>query len=408
MKNKLTAHGEATVRLTDKAAGRVVREITAHNRLNADYAAEIKNNLFNPTNSLMVFLSDYDQPSPDNGLIFPMGRFLGFGRYNAGSSSAHQGVWFASNSQINKQENGLTVCTFAWEFTAQQAVGTLRSLFLYWDASIARYPALNTPAVAWKGTPRCSFENKLYDTVGKTATDYFVADYITKEAAARKKANTLLVTGLAYDVDTGHIFVFDFDAKKIYEFADIDTDMTAANVLAEYPCTKAHFSRGLIKGGNLFFVTGNASPVNTSNSSYTAATVYLYRYPFKEDGAVELLDTMTCAEAGLSSFGYNLASAYMDDWLLHVYGSQTSGVVSPVIRIVGESARMGVTGNYNSNPVQMAQRISPNKQVLLMGNAGVNINYMPPMAISHLLLPEPVVKDNTLGLSVSYTVSIQE
>ena len=408
MDKELTAHGEATVRLTDRATGRVVREATARNKLNSDYVAEIKNNLFNPTSSITIFLSEYDQPPPENGLIFPMGRFLGYGKYNTGSASVHQGVWNAAHSQVNQQENGLTSSTFVWDFTPAQAIGTLRSLFLFHDASFARYPALSAPTTAWKGTPRCSFENKLYDAVAKTATDYYVGDYFTKTQTLRRKADTLTVTGLAYDLDTKHIFVFDGPDKKIYEYESLDVDMIAANILAEYPCTNAYFLRGLVRGGNLFYVSGNSSPTNTS-ASFSGPSVYLFRYPYVSDSPATLVDTMTCAETCFTALGISATATFMDDSLVYYNPVSSSGPCAPVLRLFGDAPRMGVTALYPSSTAFTIQRPSVNKQVLLAGNpASATFNQVLPMAISHLLLPDPFVKDSTHGLTVSYTISIQE
>ena len=408
MDKQVIAHGEATVRLTDKATGKIVRELTARNKLNSDYVSEIKNSLFSPTNSLTVILSDNDQPSPNNGLIFPMGHFLGYGRYNTNAIAVYQGAWSATKSKLNQQENGVTSNTFVWEFTSSQAIGALRSLYLYWDTAITRQPFLYPPDAAWKGTPRCAFENKLFDNVSKTQTEYCVGDYFTKEAAIRKKVNTLTVSGLAYDVDTGHIFVFDYSAQKIYEFASLDVDMTAENVLAEYPCTRAYFSRGLIRGNNLFFITATSDPTHTNIGSYNASTVYLHRYPFTTDAAPVLVDTMTCAESGYSSIGHYLTATFMDDYLVHGNPVNNAATCSPVLRLAGDGARMGITGIYGLATAYVLQRLSKRKQVLVSGNVSANLNNIIPMAISHLLLPEPVIKDNTHGLTVSYTISIQD
>ena len=407
MSKKFIAHGEATVRLTDRATGRVVREVTTRNKINSDYVAEVKNNLFSSTSALTLFLSEYDQSPPDNGLIFPMGRFLGFGKYNAASASVYQGIWNAAQSRINQQENGLTSSTFSWDFTPAQAIGNLRSLFLYWDAAGTHYPALSAPAVDWKGTPRCGFENKLYDTVAKTATEYYVGDYFTKELVLRHKANTLTVTGLAYDLDTHHIFVFDSPDKKIYEYESLDVDMTAANVLAEYPCTSAYFTKGLVRHGNLYFINGNTGATG-SFSSFSGTAVYLHCFSYATDSAV-LLDTMTCAEMGIPMIGISVTATFLDDYLVYYYTTSSAGYCAPVLRLIGDTPRVGMTGLYISNTAHTIQRPSADTQILLAGNpATATINATVPMAVSHLLLPEALVKDDAHGLSVSYTIFIQE
>ena len=408
MSKELTAHGEAAVRLTDQDTGRVVREVSARNKLNSDYVAEIKNNLFSPTSALTLFLSEYDQSPPDNGLIFPMGRFLGFGRYNTGSSTAHQGVWNAVKSKVNHQVNGLTSSTFAWDFTPSQAVGVLRSLFLYWDAAVTRYPAINAPTVTWRGTPRCSFENKLYDTVARTATEYYVGDYFSKELTLRRKADTLTISGLAYDPDTKHIFVFDSADKKIYEYASLGVDMTPANALAIFPCTNAAFIRGLVRDGNLFYISGSANPAST-NASFSGPIVYMYSYSYTTDGAATLVDTMTCAEAGYTALGITVNATFMDDVLVYYNPVSSAGPCAPILRLIDDVPWMGITGVSTSSSHHTIQRPSPNKQIMMAGNpASQTINSILPMAISHLVLPDPFVKDNTHGLTVSYTISIQE
>ena len=266
------------------------------------------------------------------------------------------------------------------------------------------------PITVWKGLPRCSFESVLYDNVAKTTTEYYVGDMYTKTVSLRTKANTILTSGLAYDLDTGHLYVFDADAKKLYKFASINVELTTANILAEYPCTKAYFSRGFIRNGNLFYVSSSNNPATTTNvSSFTGTTVYLYKYAFATDSVPDLADTMTCAEMGYSGFGYNLTATYMDDFLVLGYQSSGSGYCSLVMRFVGNNVRLGITGASAVTTSLIQQRPSKNKQLIITGSpTTVSYNQIQPMAISHLLMPVPFVKDNAHGMSVSYTISIQE
>ena len=405
MDNKLFARGEATVRLTDKRTGKIAREITAHNKVNLDYIAEVKTNLFTPSTSLAVFLSDYDCPPPENGLIFPMGQICGRGKYNLAASGANGGDYSTLNSVINKQEKGLTTCLFSWDFGAAQAAGTIRSLFLYLDSTMTRNPALTIPAVTWKGTPRYSFENKLFDNAAKTATQYYVADYYTKEIVLHNKSNTLTVSGLARDVDTGHIFVYDAAAKKLYVYASIDTDMTPENILAEYPCTKAYVARGLVKGKYLYYLHSSTDPL--ASAQISGAVIYLYRYDYTTDAAPEVINSLSCVEAGMTSFVTAEPCAFIDDYLIYHHAVTMGGNVAPVLRVAGSAPKIGFTGVYPNTGTQIVQRVSPNRQVLVSGPIA-SAGQAPAMAVSHLLLPEPIVKDTQHTLSVNYTLSIQE
>jgi hypothetical protein len=406
----IQATGRATVRLTEKSTGRVVREITAKNTLNSDYAAEAKNNIFTASPPLSVFLSDYEQPAPTNGLIFPMGKFLGYGKYNTASSSQYQGTWATNFSKMNVQENGLTTSTLAWDFTEEQAVGTIRSLFLFLDGAITRYPALSTVGGTWAGSPNWSVENKIMELAAKTATAYNVLDLHAKQLVSHAKVNTLTPSGIARDVDNGHIFIFDAAAKKLYEFASLDVDMTAASILHEYPCTGVYCGKGLIKGDNLFYL-GTSDPVSTSNATPGGASLYLYRYNYKTQSDSEMIDAISAAEIGAAQFISGNPCLFVDDALVYFQSTAGSGVC-PVLRMVGNTPRIGFTGGYSSASTQAIQRISPNKQVLVHGSvvssSSYPINKIPPMAVSHLLLPEPIIKDAQHRLSVSYTISIQD
>ena len=419
MKNKLNAHGEATVRLINKNTGKVGHEVTAKNALNLDFAAAIKASIYTPTTNLTVFLSDYDQPAPANGLIFPMGKFLGNGKYNTTASGQHQGAWFAEESKLSIQQNGKTSSTFVWDFASAQAVGTLRSLFLYWNTNTTWAPAVAVPTgISWKGTPRWFVENQLLDGVAKTATQYTVGDYYTKDSVLLNKSNTLTLSGIARDVDNGHIFIFDAADKKLYEFASLDVDMISANILAEYPCTKAFVGKGLIKGGNLFYLSGNANPTDPAAANPAGAELYLFRYAYKTDSVPVQIDTITCAEAGFTSFQSNDACAFLDDYVI-LHGITSPAGISPVLRVFGSTAKAGFcsfSSSSGSTNYVTIQRVSPNRQILLeavstTATAAPNSNAIsrtPPMAISHLLLPTPIVKDNQHRLTVSYTISIQD
>jgi len=407
----IKAYGQATVRLTDAKTGRVDKEITARNKINLDYAAEIKNSLFNPSSSLIVYLSDYDQPPVSNGFIFPMGKFLGLGKYNVTTMTDYQGCWSSLLSVVNKQEKGLTYSTFVWDFVDAQAVGTLRSLFLYWEGTVAsRYPAIIPPANAsWSGNPRWSVENKLLDVVGKTATSYTVTDFYTKQCANRVKMNTLTLSGIARDVDSGHIFIFDAADKKLYEFASLDVDMTAPNVIAEYPCTKAFFGKGLIKGGNLFYLSGNADPTNADAANPTGAELFVFQYPYKTDGVPVQIDKLSCIEAGIAKLQAADMCAFIDDYLIH-HNAVSGNIPAPILKVVGNTVKAGFTGvSYTTTTANnLIQRPSPNRQILMAGLQTSSIVKIPPMAVSHLLLPTPIVKTDKQRLAVSYTISIQD
>jgi hypothetical protein len=409
--NKINATGRATIRLTDKNTGRVTREITAKNTLNADYAAELKNTIFMPNAVLNVYLSDFDQPAPANGLIFPMGNFLGYGKYGAVSANPQQGTWAANFAKMLDQKDGLTSSTLVWDFTDEQAVGTIRSLFLYLDTNFVRYPSVTVPGASWSSTPLWNVENKIIEVAAKTATAYNVLDLYTKQVVSHAKVNTLTLSGIARDVDTGHIFIFDAATKKLHEFESVDSDFTTANMLNTYNCTGAYFGKGLIKGDYLYYLAAGTDPLATANATQTGAALNLFRYGFKLGAVPEIIGSISAAEIGFTQFLGGTPGLFVDDAL--VYFQSTSGTgICPVLRMVGDTPKIGFTGGYSATSNQVIQRILPDRSFLVCGSllngSSYPINKIPPMAVSHLLLPEPIIKDNAHRLSVSYTISIQD
>jgi len=408
MKNMISAEGKAIIMLRDSLTGKISNQVTVKNTVNLDYIAEMRNSIFGLSSALTLYLSDYDQPAPENGLIFPMGHFLGYGKYNTGSSGLYQGAWSATNAKLNEQLNGLTKDKFAWEFTATQAMGTLRSLFLFLDTTATHYPSLYRPTLTWKGTPRWCIENKVLEYVAKTATQYCVADYQGKTVDVREKSNTLTVSGIARDADTGHIFVYDSAVKKLYEYADVDTDFTSANVITEYPCTKAYVGSGLIRGDNLFYMSGNVDPVSSAAATPGGDQIYLFKYAYKDDDVPELIDTMTRVQASAYSFQADVPTAFIDDYLIK-YNYSNANYRPPVLKICGDTAKMGFYANAGSSSYTILQRVAAGKQLLLNGtSSSETANTVLQMGISHLLLPEPIVKDNQHSLSVTYTLTLQE
>jgi hypothetical protein len=396
------------VRLKDARTGKISHEVTQHNALNLDYLAEVRGSVFGLSSALTVFLTDSEVPSPENGLILPMGKPLGFGKYNVGSAGTYQGAWSASNALLNQQQDGLTQHRFAWEFTPTQAIGTLRSLYLYYDSYATHIPALYRPPLAWKGSPYWSVGNKQIDVAAKTAVQYYVADYYSKETVLHSKPNTLTMTGIARDVDTGHIYIYDGGVKKLYEYENEDTDFMPENVITEYPCTAAYIGKGLISGDYLYFISSSTDPASSGSATPSGATLYLHRYAFKENIASEVIDTINLAGLGSVSFTAAHACTFVDDWLIYQAQSNTS-YKSPVLKIVDGEAKMGFTGYYPATSIGGIQRLSPNKQLLLSGTSDAStLNLLIPMAISHLLLDEPIEKDNQHSLSIAYTLSIQE
>jgi hypothetical protein len=54
-------------------------------------------------------------------------------------------------------------------------------------------------------------------------------------------------------------------------------------------------------------------------------------------------------------------------------------------------------------------RLSPTTQLLISGKGeNETMGYLAPMALSHLLLDEPIEKDAGHSLTVSYTLTLQE
>jgi hypothetical protein len=253
-------------------------------------------------------------------------------------------------------------------------------------------------------------ENKIMEVAAKTATAYNVLDLHTKQLVSHTKSNTLTLSGIARDIDSGHIFIFDAATKKLHEFANIDTDLTTANMLNTYDCEGAYFGKGLVKGDFLYYL-GTADAAATANATLTGTAVYLYRYNFKTQGDPECVDTLTASEVGATQFISNTPCLFVDDALVYFQGTSGTGIC-PVLRVVSDTPYVGFTGGYSNAYNQAIQRLSPSKQVLVTGSvasySSYPINKIPPMAISHLLLPEPIVKDSQHRLSVSYTISIQD
>ena len=100
---------------------------------------------------------------------------------------------------------------------------------------------------------------------------------------------------------------------------------------------------------------------------------------------------------------------FIDDYLIYYHATSAAANVAPVLRITGGGPRLGFTGVCLNTTNQMVQRISPNRQVLVSGAGSVTTaNQVPMMAVSHLLLPEPIIKDAEHTMTVSYTLSIQD
>jgi hypothetical protein len=137
----------------------------------------------------------------------------------------------------------------------------------------------------------------------------------------------------------------------------------------------------------------------------------LWKYNIATGAVPTVIDTIDALTIGYAQFISGNPCLFVDDCL--VYFQSVSGVgVCPVLRMVGETPKIGFVGGYSSTTTQVIQRLSPNKQVLVSGSisngSSYPINRIPPMALSHLLLPEPIIKDDQHRLSVSYTISIQD
>jgi hypothetical protein len=269
-------------------------------------------------------------------------------------------------------------------------------------------PSIRRPTLTYKGTPYWNIGSKLIDVVSKSATQYYVADYYTKEVALHDKPNTLTMSGIARDVDTGHVFIYDSGAKKLYEYESEDADFMPGNVLAEYPCTQAYVGRGLVKGDYIYYASSSTDPTSSSAAAPSGASIHLFRHAYKEDTVPELIETIAAAGTGASSITGGSPCAFIDDYLIY-YAQSSSQYKCPVIRVVGETAKLGFSGYYPYTATTSVMRLTEDTQLLISGKGeNETMNYLAPMALSHLLLDEPIEKDNQHSLSVAYTLTIQE
>jgi hypothetical protein len=137
----------------------------------------------------------------------------------------------------------------------------------------------------------------------------------------------------------------------------------------------------------------------------------LWKYNILTNAAPTIVDTVEAVAIGYAQFISGTPCLFVDDCLVHYQNTSGTGIC-PVLRMVGDTPRIGFIGGYSASTTQVIQRLSPNKQVLVCGSvtsgASYAINRVPAMALSQLLLPEPIVKSDKLRLSVSYTISIQD
>jgi hypothetical protein len=204
------------------------------------------------------------------------------------------------------------------------------------------------------------------------------------------------------------VFIYDSGAKKLYEYESEDADFMPDNVLAEYPCISAYVGRGLVKGDHVYFASSSTDPASSSAAAPSGANIYLFKYAYKEDTAPELIETIAAAGSGSTTFQGGSPCAFIDDYLIY-YPANSTSYKCPVIRIVGETAKLGFSGYYPYNATTSVMRLTEETQLLISGKGeNETMNYLAPMALSHLLLDEPIEKDSEHSLSVAYTLTIQE
>lgn len=221
------AVGKFCIDLTDPVTGKVLERMNGTNHVFEDvlYAGAGDTSWIDATSQAWMVLNDSQLPI-DPDMPYVMGQTVGYGRPSQSGSGLFRGAYNAANQKLAEWDFTSIRWKFQYDFTAPQAIGTIRQIGLthQYNRARTRYQQSRIPisahsdAVYYTSDERYSYACSNSGVVSKY--DNYLGT--VSEIDISSLVGTLSRPCVAYAPATGKYYMYDFNRtpKFVYEFTD--------------------------------------------------------------------------------------------------------------------------------------------------------------------------------------------
>lgn len=258
------AVGKFCIDLTDPVTGKVLERMNGTNHVFEDvlYADAGDTSWIQATSQAWMVLNDSQLPI-DPDMPYVMGQTVGYGRPSQSGLGLFRGAYNAANQKLAEWNFTSIRWKFQYDFTAPQAIGTIRQIGLthQYNRALVKYQqsripiSANSSAVYYTSDERYSYACSSSGIVSKY--DNYLGTVSKIDISSL--VGTLRNPRVAYAPATGKYYIYDFDMtpKSVHEF----TDNTFTSLNKTYKLTNVSYiysDQSYVHDGCLYIVTNSA------------------------------------------------------------------------------------------------------------------------------------------------------
>lgn len=382
----LQAEGRCTIELTDPITGKVKERVGGGNMVFPETL--MLDSWWSVLDRVWTVLGDNDTPS---SLDFPFmrGNGLGYGVPSTAGSGLYQGAYNPSNQFFKKQSDGKLSWKFQYDFTAPQAIGTIKSVSLTRQFVSSTYPtnffAINSGTYQYsdgKYGYGVSADNSV------TITNLYSGQTSEKDVSAVVSGS---LRAIAIDKSTGKGYILASNFM-LYEFSDstFSNLINTYTISSYYDDISVYTNWCIVKGSSIYLGTSDYKIVKIN---YTTNTL------------LKSIDFPSSVWGRSFAQGYILRSPlHINDGCICFGHGYTNAMMTPILDINKDTVEAstyinsGITNYlinhpYASHPLPCYLQSNGACQVL-------------PTAFTNYVLPTPVEKTNDKGMTVTYELDV--
>lgn len=389
----LQAEGRCTIELTDPITGKVKERVCGENMVFPETL--MLDAWWNILDLAYTVLGDDDTPS---SLDFPYmrGKALGYGVPSTGGSGTKRGAYNASNQILKKASDGKLSWKFQYDFTAPQALGTIKAVSLtrqYNEYGNARsrltqfYSPTNTTHSYYDGQ-----YGYLVSVAGVvTITNMYFGTAQTIDISAKVGATSN--KSIFIDKTTGTVYILKSVSDTnhtLYKF----TDKTFATLSNTYTLTspRVNSSRLFLIKGDYIYWAANATDTKLTKINYITDTV---------------ADTISCI--GGDIFGlyvpatYLLTLVYLNNGCILLFYQLSNSYIRHEIFDLNTEKFVAGFHTYYGSTISIVNHYYAEHPLPCFASGQ---HAVLPTAFTNYVLPTPVEKTNDKGMTVTYELDV--
>ena len=385
----LQAEGRCTIELTDPITGKVKERVGGKNMVFPETL--MVNRWWESINSVYTVLGDDDTPS---SLDFPFmrGQTIGYGQPSQEGSGLYRGSYNASNQILCRQGEGKLSWKFQYDFTAPQAIGTIKAV------SLTNQFAANSYEVNFYAQ---NSGGPYYYRDGKYGYSVTSAGMITITNLYNGISTTIDISEFLQSNQARHIAIDKASGKGYI------TERVASNILI-HEFSDNTFSEKI----NSYTISSTFDDQSLSNSNwcivkgdsiYLGASNLIAKINYTDNTLVKFIETPITIWGNPQRRDSSVPLHINDDFVYFSYDYM--------------SANYNVILNLNTDTIEATVRTPTNIGTFLMthplathplpctSSSSGRVDMLP-CAITNYVLPTPVEKTNDKGMTVTYELDV--